>query len=126
MATPASQRAFSIFHFVLGSGILLFAARTAVDSLTGAHSLPPLLVVGAGIEALGAALFIFPRTLRVGGTIMLFAMTTVLVLDGLSRRWRIDLLIYLAGTYYVMVHGAWGTRSSAPSMSNREPLTRLD
>jgi len=116
MAAPVLRRAFTVFHYVLGLGIAFLAARTAIDGVTGAHSLPPLLVIGAGIEALGAVLFMFPRTLRVGGTIMLLTMTTVLILDSLSRHWRIDLLIYLAGTYYVMVHGAtWGARSSAPS-----------
>jgi hypothetical protein len=117
MAAPALRRAFTLFHFVLGFGILFLAARTAIDGVTGAHSLPPLLIIGAGIEALGAVLFMLPRTLRVGGTIMLLTMTTALILDSLSRHWRIDLLIYLAGTYCVMVHGAaWGTRSSVPSV----------
>jgi hypothetical protein len=121
MSAPASRRAFTVFHFVLGLGILFLAARTAVDGVTGAHPLPPLLIIGAGIEAFGAALFIFPRTLRIGGTIMLFTMTTALILEILSHHWRVDILIYLAGTSFVMVHGAaWGTRSSVPSVSNPE------
>lgn len=121
MAAPATRRAFTVFRLVLGSGILFLAARTAIDAMTGAHSLPPILIIGAGIEALGAALFMLPRTPRVGGAIMLFTMTTALILDSLWHHLRIDLLIYLAGTYYVMVQGAaWGARSSASSVSNRE------
>ena len=123
MKAPALHRAFTIFRLVLGLGILFLAARTAIDGVTGAHSLPPLLVAGAGIEALGATLFIFPRTLRIGGAIMLLTMTTALILESLSRYWRIDLLIYLAGTYYVMMHGAaWGAGSPVPSQTNREHL----
>jgi hypothetical protein len=106
MAAPTLRRAFTVFRLVLGLGILFLAARTAIDGVTGAHGLQPLWVIGGSIEALGAALFMFPRTLRVGGTIMLLTMTTVLILDSLSRHLRIDLLIYLAGTYYVIVHGA--------------------
>ncbi len=113
MSAPALRGAFAVFHVVLGSGILFLAGRTVVDGVTGAHPLSSLLLIGAGIEALGAVLFMFPRTLRIGGTIMLLTMTTVLILDSLSRHWRIDLLIYLAGTYYVMVHAAArGARSS--------------
>jgi hypothetical protein len=117
MAASALRRAFTVFHFVLGLGILFLAARTAIDGVTGTHGLQPLLAIGGGIEALGAALFLFPRTLRVGGSIMLFTMTTALILDSLSRHWRIDLLIYLASTYYVIVHGAAsGAPSSPPSV----------
>ena len=113
------RRAFTVFHFVLGLGILFLAARTVIDGVRGAHPLPLLLLIGAGIEALGAALFMVPRTLRMGGTIMLLTMTTALILESLSRHLRIDLLIYLAGTCYVIVHGAaWGTRSSAPSVGH--------
>ena len=116
MAAPWLRRAFTAFHLVLGLGILFLAARTVIDGVTGAHPLPPLLLIGAGIEALGAALFMVPRTLRMGGAIMLFTMTTVLFLDSLAGHLRIDLLIYLAGTCYVMVHGtARGARSSDPS-----------
>ncbi len=115
MAAPALRYAFTVFHSVLGLGILFLAARTLIDGVTGAHPLPLLWIIGAGIEALGAALFMVPRTLRIGGTIMLLTMTTALFLDSLSRHWRIDLLIYLAGTCYVMVHGtAPGARSSVP------------
>ncbi len=121
MNAPALHRAFTVFRLVLGLGILFLAARTAIDAVTGVHSLPPLLVVGAGIEALGATLFLFPLTLRVGGTIMLLTMTTALILESLSRRWRIDLLVYLAGTSYVMMHGAaWGARPPVPGESDRE------
>ena len=106
MEASVLRRAFTVFRLVLGLGILFLAARTAIDGVTGAHGLRPLWVIGGSIEALGAALFLFPRTLRVGGTIMLFTMTTALILDSLSRHLRIDLLIYLAGTCYVIVHGA--------------------
>lgn len=106
MAAPALRRAFTLFRLVLGLGILFLAARTAIDGMTGAHGLRPLWVIGGSVEALGAAMFMFPRTLRIGGTIMLLTMTTALILGSLSRHLRIDLLIYLAGTYYVIVHGA--------------------
>ena len=115
MAAPALRHAFTVFHSALGLGILFLAARTVIDGVTGAHPLPLLLLIGAGIEALGAALFMVPRTLRMGGTIMLLTMTTALVLESLARHWRIDLLIYLAGTSYVMVHGTAGrARPSVP------------
>jgi hypothetical protein len=117
MAAPALRRAFTVFHLALGLGILFLAARTAIDGVTGAQGLRPLLFIGGGIEALGAALFIVLSTLRVGGTIMLLTMTTALILDSLSRHLRIDLIIYMAGTSCVMVHGAaWRARSSAPSV----------
>ena len=49
MIAPASRRAFTVFRLVLGLGILFLAARTAIDGVTGTHSLPPLLIIGAGI-----------------------------------------------------------------------------
>lgn len=117
MEAPALRRAFTVFRLVLGLGILFLAARTAIDGMTGAHGLQPLWVIGGSIEALGAALFMFPRTLRIGGSIMLLTMTSMLILDSVWRHLRIDLLIYLAGTYYVIAHGA----ASTDTVTGSEP-----
>ena len=115
MAAPALRRSFTAFHLVLGLGLLFLSSETLVDGLTSTHGLQPHLVLVGGLETLGAALFLFPRTLRVGGALLLLTILLALFVHALSGQWRVDLVIYAAGTWFVMVHGAaWGPgRSSA-------------
>jgi len=106
MVTTTLRRSFIAFHLTLGLTLLFLSLRTVVQTLgpdasgAGTH----VAVLGT-IEAIGAALFLLPRTLRLGGALLLPTIGTVAVLHALSGQFRGDLLIYGVGTWFVMVHG---------------------
>ena len=106
MVTTTLRRSFIGFHLTLGLALLLFSARTALQAFAPAagHSEPHVGVL-AVVEAIGAGLFVFPRTLRLGGALLLLSIGLALVVHGLSGQFRADLLVYATGTWFVMVHG---------------------
>jgi len=124
MVAPDVRRSFIIFHLVLGLGLLIGSAETLLHALGHAvghsdHAYNHLAVV-AGLEAMGAVLFLLPGTLRAGGIILLITILGAWAVHSLRGELRFDLLIYAAGTWLVMVHGAaWGAGAAA---RRRSPL----
>jgi hypothetical protein len=119
MATRNVRRSFIIFHLVLGLGLLFGSSETLLHALgnTVGHSdhAHLHLAIVAGLEGLGAVLFLLPRTLRVGGILLLITILGAWAVHSVRGEWRFDLLIYAAGTWFVMVHGAeWGARPAGP------------
>ena len=113
MATRMQRCSFIAFHLTLGLVLLVLSVRTVVEAMAGAGPARLHAVVGA-LEALGAVLFLVPRSLRIGGALLLLTIGLVIVLHALVGQLRGDLLVYATGTWYVMVHGpAWG--GSTPS-----------
>ena len=110
MVTTTLRRSFIAFHLTLGFTLLFFSARTAVQALAlgGGHREPHIAVL-AIIEAVGATLFLLPRTLRIGGSLLLLTLGVAVLVHALSGLLRADLLVYAAGTWFVMVHGAGWT-----------------
>ena len=103
MPSPTLRRSFVIFHLALGIGLLAGSLQTLIDA--GRHSHHPLALL-AGTEALGAALFLFPRTLRIGGLLLLLTLVVAVGAHALGGEWRFDLTIYPTGVWFVMVHGS--------------------
>jgi hypothetical protein len=103
MPAPTLRRSFILFHLALGLGLLAGSLTTLLDA--GHHGHHPLALL-AGIEALGAALFLFPRTLRIGASLLLLTLAAAIVAHAMSGEWRFDLTIYLTGVWFVMVHGS--------------------
>jgi hypothetical protein len=112
--TPRALRiAFAALHatlgvvvFVQGALALKFALRPPVGEPVNPH-----VALVAAIEALGALLFLLGRTVRLGGTLMLAAFAIALAVHGVHR--GMPLLVYAAGTVFVMVHGSLWLRPSA-------------
>ncbi len=113
MVTPTLRRSFIAFHLTLGLTLLVLSARTVVEAVaSGAHPHPHAALVGL-LEALGAVLFLIPRSLRLGGVLLLVSIGLALVLHAAAGQFRGDLLVYAAGTWFVMVHGSgWGESHS--------------
>ena len=112
MAAADTRRAFQLFHAVLGLGLF------AISLITLWHTLHELgepghrhLAFVAAIEAVGALLFLIPRTIRWGGAVLLLVLLPAFVNHLIRGDWEFQLLIYAAGVWYVMVHGAaWSAR----------------
>jgi hypothetical protein len=90
-----------LFHLVLGLGLFVMSLETLLHAIHQGHSHLHLALV-AGIQAAGAALFLVPKTRKVGGALLLLTLVGALVLHALQREWRLDLLIYAAGVWLVM------------------------
>jgi hypothetical protein len=106
MPRPPLRRAFIAFHLTLGLVLLFLSARATLHALAPtAGPVDPHVGVLALVEAFGAALFLLPRTLRVGGALLLLTLGLASVVHALAGQLRTDLLVYAAGTWLVMVHG---------------------
>ena len=110
MVTPILRRSFIAFHLTLGVTLLFLSVRTAIQALAVHESHSSLHIAAlAMLETLGAALFLWPRTLRVGGALLLLTIGIALLVHATAGQFRGDLLVYAAGTWFVLVHGsAWG------------------
>jgi hypothetical protein len=108
------RRAFIAFHLTLGLALLFLSARATLHALaptTGGVN--PHVGVLALVEAFAAVLFLLPQTLRVGGALLLLTLGLATLVPALAGQVRADLLVYAAGTWFVMVHGAaWATGRS--------------
>jgi len=110
MAAASQRRAFQLLHLVLGVGLLGTAIETLVRALHDGGA--PLAAVAA-ITIVAAALFLVPRTVRLGGSVLLVVVLAVLVERLLRGQPRLDLMVFAAGIWFVMVHGAaWGRQST--------------
>lgn len=92
------------FHTTLAVVIVIESANTLWDALSahkfGAFSFHAALI--AGFELVGAALFFFSKTLRIGGTILLLVFVVVFVIHGFRN--ELPLLVYGAGVIFIMAH----------------------
>ena len=94
--------AFLLFQLVLGAALLWGSIRTlAHQGSSDLHA----LVLGS-VEALAAAAFLVPGTMRLGAGVLLVVLGAAFVIHALRGEWRPDLLVYTAGVLLVGVHGA--------------------
>ena len=106
MATKTLRRSFIAFHVTLGFTLLVLSIRTALHAVgPEAGQGDSHVVVLAMLEAIGAALFLLPWTLRAGGMLLLLTIGLALLVHLVSGQFRGDLLVYAAGTWFVIVHG---------------------
>lgn len=106
MATPTLRRSFITFHLTLGLTLLFLSGRTAAHALGSATGQGDSHVaVLALVEAVGAALFLLPRTVRAGGVLLLLTIGLAVLVHLVSGQFRGDLVVYAAGTWFVIVHG---------------------
>lgn len=112
MASARLRRAFMLFHAILGGMLVLMSHDVLYHSLH-AHGFGHLTLVAA-LELIGAVLLLIPRTLTIGGVALLVVLIPGFVLHLTRGEWEPQLLIYAAGVYFIMVHGAaWGSRPAA-------------
>jgi hypothetical protein len=108
MTNPNARRAFQLFHAVLGLGLLAMSLLALVHALHELDEHGHFAFV-AGLEALGAVLLLIPQTVRWGGATLLVVLLPGFVNHLARGDWEIQLLIFAAGVWFVMVHGpAWG------------------
>jgi hypothetical protein len=108
------RRMFVLFHVVLGATLFVGSVLTAWN---GGHGDLHIRLLGT-VEAVGALLFLFPRTLRPGAWLLLLSIGVALVIHFTMGEWRGDLLVYAAGVAFVMVHGEAYSHRPAPARAS--------
>lgn len=99
--------AFLALWGTLGLVVFVASVQTCVAALNGTlHGAAPMHVaLLAGVEAVAAALFLVPKTVRLGGIGLLITFAVALIAHALAGEFPIILLLYAAGTVFVLVHG---------------------
>jgi hypothetical protein len=99
--------AFLALWLTLGLVLLVASVRTFMAASGGSLHAPGSihLALLAGVEAMAAALFLLPPTMRLGGSLLLVTFAVALLAHAHAGEFRMDLLLYAAGTAFVMVHG---------------------
>ena len=109
------QKSFIVFRFTLGLALLYGSVTTALHGFShGGFEHLHLGVVGA-VEAVGAALFLIPQTLKAGAWLLLAILGVALVFHATQGEFRPDLLVYAAGVWFVMIHGAGSSQPQTPT-----------
>jgi len=96
--------AFVLLWGMLGLGLLIGSAQTAVHALASTHPDPHLVLLGA-VEAVSALLFLIPRTSRWGAAGLLLTLLVAWAAHAFLHEVRWDLLVYAAAVTFVAVHG---------------------
>lgn len=116
MTRRAVLRSFIAFHWTLGTVVLVHSVYAlgwglGVWGNDAVNSDPAFL---AGVEATAALLFLVPRTMRAGAVFLLVTFAVATVAHVLQSEFPAHLLVYGAGTVFVMVHGNPHTRRPVP------------
>jgi len=97
--TVRFDRAFTAFHITLGAVILVESVRTAIHAAQrGGHA----VLLLASVEAIGAALFLWPRTLVAGGAAMIVTFAIAFFVHAVQGDFNLALLVFAAGTWLVV------------------------
>src|SRR5262245_11849557 len=106
------RRAYQLFHAVLALSLLFMGVRAllhGLHELDGEHL--HLAFVGA-LEAVGAVLLLLPRTVKVGGILLLFVVLPSFAIHLTRGELELRYLIYATGIWLVMSDGAAWSRDS--------------
>ena len=96
-------------HLLLVVALLTGALRTYSHAVTEHGGLDFHLGMVVGLETIGSLLFLIPRTLRIGAVALLITLLGGFVMHLTRRELEPQLLVYAAGIWLIMVHGAeWG------------------
>ena len=106
---PPRKLVYAYLFFWMTLGIVVFVAsvQTCLGALHGTAHGPAGVHLGllAGVEAIAALLFLIPRTMRVGGVLLLVTFGIALSAHAAAGEFPSQLLLYAAGTIFVLAHG---------------------
>ncbi|HZI21697.1 MAG TPA: hypothetical protein VFD76_04250 [Gemmatimonadales bacterium] len=101
---------FLALHLTLGLVILFESARELLHAVTRAgHG---HLAMVAAVEGVAAILFLWPRTMRLGGLALTAVLAGALIVHAVRGEFQAPLLVYAVATLFVTVNGnAWPARA---------------
>jgi len=102
MTSGGRNQSIVVLHYTTGLVLLYLSLRTAIHAFGGGGSRHGA-VLGA-VEALGAVLFLVPRTLGIGALLLLLTLGAAIVMHGLGGAFRGDLLVFAAAVWCVLAN----------------------
>lgn len=112
MTNPSLRRSFIALHVTIAL-VALVQSAGALHHAAGAFVEHHLLAVFGVLQVVGALLFLWPQTLRVGGGALLVVFVHAVLFEIMNGRFPAAHLVYAVATLFVMVHGAaWRERAS--------------
>jgi hypothetical protein len=104
-----------LLHVLLGVGLTATGIETLIRALRDSRGVQAPLAAAAAITVVGGILFLLPRTVRVGGALLLLVVLAVFAEQVLRGQWRLEFAVYAAAILFVTVHGAvWGRQPERP------------
>ena len=97
------RTAFIGFHFTLAIVVLLQSVWGVKHALSTANH---ALLVLAIVEILAAIVFMIPQTVRLGGLVLLLVFAVAFLVHLLHGELDLRLLVYAAGTLFIVIHGS--------------------
>ncbi len=107
MADLTVRRSFIALHLTLGLVIIFESVQTLAHALGAPAQHAHLTMLGT-VETVAALLFLWPRTLRIGGYMLVVTFLVAVLAHALRGEFPATLLVYAAAALFVTVHGsAW-------------------
>jgi hypothetical protein len=118
---PKPAGTFIIFRFTLVAVIFIESVLTAFYSLhsTTESHLGAILPWFASLEALAALLLLVPKTVKIGGAILLVIFIVALVVHGPAQ--QMSLFVYAAGVVLLMANSGANFRGASRSNDGIAP-----
>jgi hypothetical protein len=112
VADPALRRSFIALHMTLGVVIIVESARTLIHAFGALAEHHHEALLGS-VEIVAAVLFLWPRTLRIGGWVLVAIFLLTASVHAVRGEFPAPLLVYAAAVFFVTVHGgAWPRRDT--------------
>lgn len=119
--------AYLFFWMALGLALAVSSAGTLLAALTGAQGSGQVQrALQSGVELVASILFLVPRTLRLGGVILLIAFGVALSAHAREHRVPGRLLLAIAATVFVVSHGPVPSAWLGPRGGRRAPGGNAD
>lgn len=105
MPSRALLRGFVVLWAVTGAVLLTLSIETARGAATSGGVLDLHALLLGAVEATGAALFLVPPLMRLGGSALLLTIGIAFLLHAAMGQVRGDLLVYAGAVLFVVIHG---------------------
>jgi len=100
-----SQRmTFQGFHYTLALVVFVLSVQTVVQALRNEHLMLHniLMACFAGLEAIAALLFLYPRTMKAAGYVLIGIFIFAFIFHAFHGEPNLSLLVYLAGVALIL------------------------
>src|SRR5712692_988249 len=97
------RRSFTILHVALGLILAVEGALTLVHALSMHHDAH--LIAFGTVKTIAALLFIWPRTMLVGGCVLFCTFLIAAAVHVVRREFPSEHLVYAVAVMLVMIHG---------------------
>ena len=100
------RRSFVGFHLTLASVVFVQSVLAIFKALLAEPDANWHLFILASVETVAAILFVIPVTLRFGGIVLCLVLFVAFTIHAIVGEFELHLLVYGAGTVFILFHGA--------------------